>query len=75
MLKTQMYYNEYFLDEKELKDAVFEYIEVFYNRVRPHSTIGNIAPYEKMVQRYKSYESNLEGGVEIIKIVVDLNKS
>jgi len=25
--------------------AIQEYIEIFYNRIRRHSVIGNIAPY------------------------------
>jgi len=28
------------------KQAIFEYIEVFYNRRRKHSTIGYVAPME-----------------------------
>lgn len=26
--------------------AIFEYIEVFYNRIRRHAIIGNVAPAE-----------------------------
>jgi transposase InsO family protein len=62
MLKTEMYQNEHFEDEKELIGAVFEYIEIFYNRQRPHSTIGNITPYEKLEQRYESYKSDSQRG-------------
>lgn len=29
-----------------LRNAVFEYIEVYYNRKRPHSSIGNVTPCE-----------------------------
>ena len=34
------------------RDAISEYIEVFYNRIRRHSTIGNVSPanFEKMEQ-------------------------
>lgn len=35
-----------FVDQKQAKAAIFEYIEVFYNRIRPHSTIGYRAPAE-----------------------------
>jgi len=30
----------------EAYSSVFEYIEMFYNRVRKHSTNGNISPVE-----------------------------
>lgn len=29
-----------------LKPAVFEYIEIYYNRKRPHTSIGGISPHE-----------------------------
>jgi transposase InsO family protein len=35
-----------FQNEKEARDAVFEYIEVFYNRFRKHSALGYKSPYE-----------------------------
>ena len=31
--------------------AIFEYIEVFYNRVRIHSSIGYLTPYEFRKQK------------------------
>jgi transposase InsO family protein len=35
-----------FQNENEARDAVFEYIEVFYNRFRKHSALGYQSPYE-----------------------------
>jgi putative transposase len=35
------------------KAAVFEYIEVFYNRIRRHSSLGNLSP-EQFEERYRS---------------------
>lgn len=35
-----------FTHQKQAAAAIFEYIEVFYNRIRPHSTIGYRAPAE-----------------------------
>lgn len=35
-----------FVDQKQAASAIFEYIEVFYNRIRAHSTIGYRAPAE-----------------------------
>jgi putative transposase len=40
-------------NETEARAAVFEYIEVFYNRVRRHSSIGDISPAE-FEERYRS---------------------
>jgi putative transposase len=37
----------------EAKAAVFEYIEVFYNRIRRHSSLGNRSP-EQFEERYRS---------------------
>lgn len=33
-----------FTDQKQAAAAIFEYIEVFYNKIRLHSTIGYLAP-------------------------------
>jgi transposase InsO family protein len=35
-----------FTDQKQATAAIFEYIEVFYNRIRTHSTIGYHSPAE-----------------------------
>jgi len=32
--------------QKQAAAAIFEYIEVFYNKIRAHSTIGYYAPTE-----------------------------
>lgn len=37
----------------EAKAAVFEFIEVFYNRIRRHSSLGNLSP-EQFEERYRS---------------------
>ncbi len=36
-LKTELIHQQQFLDREEARQAVFEYIEVFYNRERLHS--------------------------------------
>ncbi len=45
-LKTEMVHHEKFKTRSDAKQAIFEYIEVFYNRRRKHSTIGYVAPME-----------------------------
>ncbi len=48
-LKTEWLYDQSFKTRKEAKDMLFEYIEVFYNRKRTHSSNGYESP--------ESYES------------------
>lgn len=35
-----------FKTREEAKSMIFEYIEVFYNKQRIHSTLGYLSPYE-----------------------------
>ena len=44
-LKTELIHHEDFQTRKEAQQAIFEYIEVFYNRQRKHSTNGYLAPF------------------------------
>jgi len=43
-LKQELVHHRRFATREEAKAAIQEYIEVFYNRIRRHSSIGNIAP-------------------------------
>ena len=43
-IKTELVYTERYATRESAKQSVFEYIEVYYNRVRRHSAIGSIAP-------------------------------
>lgn len=45
-LKVELIYAERFETIQQIKSAVFEYIEVFYNRLRRHSALGYISPAE-----------------------------
>lgn len=47
-LKNEMFHRESFVTRGRARLAVGEYIEVFYNRKRPHSTIGYQTPAETM---------------------------
>ena len=51
-LKTELVYMEDFNTHEQAQTAVFEYIEVFYNRQRCHSTNGYLAPlvYEQTLK-------------------------
>ena len=43
-LKTELVHHEDYRSRREAKASIFEYIEVFYNRQRRHSHIGQVAP-------------------------------
>jgi putative transposase len=43
-LKRELVNRRRFATRVEAKSAIFEWIEVFYNRRRRHSTIGNVSP-------------------------------
>jgi len=45
-LKTELVHQRNFANPEQAAQEIFEYIEVFYNRVRAHSTIGYLAPAE-----------------------------
>ena len=47
-LKIEMYYRRSFPTRDSAKHAVIEFIEAYYNRRRPHSTIGYKVPAEAM---------------------------
>lgn len=50
-LKTELIHHEDFQTREEAQQAIFEYIEVFYNRQRKHSTNGYLSPlkYEQQL--------------------------
>ena len=43
-LKTECVYHEQYATREEARLSIFEYIEVFYNRVRRHSSLGYVSP-------------------------------
>ena len=49
-LKTELIYRRPWPTRESARDAIGEYIEVFYNRIRRHSTIGYVSPakFEEM---------------------------
>ena len=47
-LKSEMIYREFFPSRIHASTAVFEYIEIFYNLRRLHSSLGYITPWEKV---------------------------
>jgi putative transposase len=45
-LKKELIRGEIFATRDEAKACLFEYIEVFYNRIRRHSSLGYKSPIE-----------------------------
>jgi transposase InsO family protein len=43
-LKLDLLYRHSWPTRAAARSAIFEYIEVFYNRERRHSTLGNLSP-------------------------------
>lgn len=56
-LKTELVYVEDFNTHEQAQTAVFEYIEVFYNRQRCHSANGYLAPlvYEQILKTHEIF--------------------
>ena len=49
-LKTELTHHRRYRTRQEAKQEIFEYIEVFYNRQRRHSTIGYQTPLGYEIQ-------------------------
>ncbi len=45
-IKVELIYHNCYATREEAKTSIFEYIEVFYNRKRLHSSIGYMAPMQ-----------------------------
>jgi transposase InsO family protein len=43
-LKTELVHHQHYATRDEARQSIFEYIEVFYNRKRLHSSIGYMSP-------------------------------
>lgn len=50
-LKNELIHRTNFQTRDQAKLAIFDYIEVFYNRTRRHTSIGNLSPVEFELQR------------------------
>ena len=53
-LKTEMVYHEHFATREQARAAVFDYIEVFYNRQRLHAALGYVSPEAFEASRRRS---------------------
>ena len=53
IMKTELAYHERYEGHQDTLHSIFEYIEVFYNRQRRHSTLGYLCPAEYEKQKVK----------------------
>jgi transposase InsO family protein len=58
-LKTELVHHEQYPTREAARQSLFEYIEVFYNRQRRHSSLGYLSPAE--------YEQNLQRGAVAVR--------
>ena len=56
-LKTECVYFERYESREQAKQSIFEYIEVFYNNHRRHSTLGYLSPVEFEQRFYQTLDS------------------
>jgi putative transposase len=61
-LKTELVYSRRFATRAEAREAIFDFVEVFYNRRRRHSTLGYVSPVEfemKFIEekKFREYEA------------------
>lgn len=45
-LKTELVYFEKYRTRLQARQSIFEYIEIFYNRIRRHSSLGYVSPVD-----------------------------
>lgn len=50
-LKVELICKKTFRTREEAKQTIFEYIEIYYNRKRAHSTLGYLSPFEYEKQK------------------------
>jgi putative transposase len=50
-LKNELIHRQNFQTRSQAQLSIFEYIEVFYNRIRRHSSIGYVSPAQFELQR------------------------
>ena len=45
-LKVELIHRMKFMTREEAKRKIFEYVEMYYNRKRAHSTLGYLSPFD-----------------------------
>jgi transposase InsO family protein len=57
-LKTEHVHHEHYATRADARQSLFEYIEVFYNRQRRHSSLGYVSPHEYEQQKLRAMLSD-----------------
>ena len=57
-LKTELIYKTKYRTRKDARQAIFQYIEYFYNRNRKHSYLGNLSPEQFEMNYLKKFKNN-----------------
>jgi transposase InsO family protein len=53
-IKTELINQQTYQTREQARASIFEYIEVFYNKIRRHSTIGYLSPNDFEQSFYKT---------------------
>jgi putative transposase len=59
-LKEELIYRQAWPTRVQARRAIFEFIEVFYNRDRLHSSLGNLTPVEYEERRKEQNHTNTQ---------------
>jgi transposase InsO family protein len=54
-LKRELVHDESYTTREQARASIFEYVEVFYNRVRRHSSLGYLSPEEFERSHYQNH--------------------
>jgi transposase InsO family protein len=63
-LKNEWYHHERLTDASTTKHRAIEFIESYYNRFRPHESIGDRVPAEAMQEFFDRFENALQADPE-----------
>lgn len=74
-LKTEhVFFNKY-LTRKDAIESIFEYVEVFYNRQRSHSTLNYMSPVEFESEKVSHFWQKMESRVKLARPAIEVSKS
>ncbi|KAB2952024.1 IS3 family transposase [Heliorestis acidaminivorans] len=65
-IKTELIYLQRYKTREEARKAVFEYIEIFYNRKRLHQSLGYLSPKEYLEEHRKSKKQKVNSKVQTL---------
>lgn len=74
-LKTEHVFFNNYLTRKDAIESIFEYIEVFYNRQRSHSTLNYMSPVEFESEQMPHFWQKMTSRVKLARPAIEVNKS